>query len=123
MIARKVSHTALALLLLPVTIAVGCRSYHVEITVENRTGAPIQILEVDYPSASFGADALAAGADFHYRIQVQGSGQLKVQYTGPGGHQEQITGPTLTEGEQGNLQIVLLPSGKADFRPQLNPGR
>jgi hypothetical protein len=124
MIAHKLSRTALtfALLLFPVTIAVGCRSYHVAITVENRTGAPIQILEVDYPSASFGADALAAGANFHYRIQVQGSGPVKVQYTGPGGHQEQITGPTLSEREQGSLQIVLQPNGKAEFFPQLTPG-
>ena len=125
MTARKLSLTALAfaILLLPIIISLGCRSYHVEINVENRTGASIQILEVDYPSASFGADTLAAGANFHYRIQVQGSGALKVQYTDSAGHQEQITGPTLSEGEQGNLQIVLLPNGKADFHPQLSPGR
>ena len=40
--------------------AAGCHSYHVDVTVENHTGAPIQLLEVDYPSASFGADQLAA---------------------------------------------------------------
>ena len=42
--------------------ASGCHSYHVDVTVENRTGGAIQLLEVDYPSASFGADSLAAGA-------------------------------------------------------------
>jgi hypothetical protein len=125
MIARRLSGRALAfaILMLPIAISVGCRSYHVEITVENHTGASIQILEVDYPSASFGADTLAAGANFHYRIQVQGSGSLKVQYTDSAGHQEQITGPLLAEGEQGGLTIVLLPSGKADFQPHLSPGR
>jgi hypothetical protein len=37
--------------------ATACHSYHVDATVENRTGSPIQLLEVDYPSASFGADS------------------------------------------------------------------
>jgi hypothetical protein len=103
-------------------LATGCRSHHVETTVENRTGTTIQLLEVDYPSASFGADSLATGADFHYRIQIQGTGPLKVQYTAPGGHHEQISGPTLSEGQQGGLQIVLLPGGKAEFHPQLSLG-
>jgi hypothetical protein len=58
--------------------AAGCHSYHIDTTVENRTGGAIQLLEVDYPSASFGADTLASGANFHYRIQLRGSGSLKV---------------------------------------------
>lgn len=99
----------------------GCHSYHIETTVENRTGAAIQLLEVDYPSASFGADSLDAGADFHYRIQIRGSGALKVQYTAKGEHQVQITGPRLFEGQQGQLRIVLQPGGKATFEPELNP--
>lgn len=98
-----------------------CHSYQVETTVENRTGAAIQLLEVDYPSASFGANALAAGASFHYRIQLRGSGPLKVQYTTGDGHPKQIDGPTLAEPQQGQLQIVLLPNGKAEFHLQLTP--
>jgi hypothetical protein len=100
----------------------GCHSYHIETTVENHTGVAIQLLEVDYPNASFGADSLAAGADFHYRIQIQGSGTLKVQYTSSGGRQVQISGPTLSERQEGTLSIVLLPDGKAEFGPQLIPG-
>ncbi len=95
----------------------GCRSAHIEVTVENRTGSALRLLEVDYPSASFGADTLAPGATFRYRIQVQGTGQVKVQYTASDGHQPQIQGPALTENQQGTLEIVLLPDGKADFRP------
>jgi hypothetical protein len=95
----------------------------VDTTVENRTGAPIQLLEVDYPSASFGADALASGAVFHYRIQLQGSGPLKVQYTASQGRQTQLTGPTLTERQEGKLQIVLLPGGTAEFHPELTQAR
>ena len=99
----------------------GCHSYHIDTTVENRTGAPIQLLEVDYPSASFGADSLADGADFHYRFQVNGSGQLKVSYTAANGQTVQISGATLVERQQGRLEIILEPGGKAEFHPQLSP--
>jgi hypothetical protein len=102
--------------------AAGCHSYHIETTVENRTGGAIQLLEVDYPSASFGADSLASGADYHYRIQLRGSGPLKVQYTG--GEERQVTqveGPTVAEKQEGRLEIVLLPGGKAEFHLQLTP--
>ena len=98
----------------------GCHSFHIDIAVENRTGAPIRLLEVDYPYASFGSNGLAADATFHYRIQVQGSGQLKVQYTEPNQHQVQIQGPPLAEKQEGTLEIVLLPNGKADFQPHLS---
>jgi hypothetical protein len=118
----RISNGVVATLLLPVlAAATGCHSYHVETTVENRTGAAIQLLEVDYPSASFGAGVLAAGADFHYRIQLRGSGPVKVQYTTPDLHQVQIEGPTLAEPQEGQLEIVLLPAGKGEFHPQLSP--
>jgi len=99
----------------------GCHSYHVETTVENRTGAAIQLLEVDYPSASFGANSLTAGAVLHYRIQLRGSGALKVQFTAGNGKQVQLDGPTLAERQEGRLEIVLLPEGKAEFHPALTP--
>jgi hypothetical protein len=93
----------------------------VDATVENHTGAAIQLLEVDYPSASFGADKLGADAVFHYRIQLRGSGPLKVLYTTLDERQVQIAGPTLAERQEGTLQIELLPGGKAAFNPQLTP--
>jgi hypothetical protein len=99
----------------------GCHSQHIDTTVENRTGAEIHLLEVDYPSASFGADSVASGADYHYRIQLSGSGQLKIAYTDANGKQVQIAGPTLAEPQQGSLEIVLLPGAKAGFHPQLTP--
>jgi hypothetical protein len=98
-----------------------CHSYHIDATIENRTGAPIQLLEVDYPSATFGADSLAADSSFHYRFQIRGSGQLKVSYTAPNGRTVQISGPMLVERQQGTLEIDLEPGGKAEFRPQLTP--
>ncbi len=99
----------------------GCHSAHVEVTVENHTGASLRLLEVDYPSASFGADSLAPGAVMHYRIQLQGSGPIKVRYTGKGNQQPQIQGPNMSEGQEGTLDIVLEPEGKADFHPELKP--
>jgi hypothetical protein len=102
-------------------VLASCHSYHVDATVENRTGGAIQLLEVDYPSASFGADSLAADAVLPYHIQLRGSGPLKVQYTGSDGRQTQMEGPTLAERQEGRIEIVLLPGGKAEFHPQLTP--
>ena len=121
----KFRSSLLLAMAMPVLLtACGCHSYHIETTVENRTGAAIQLLEVEYPSASFGADSLASGADFHYRIQLRGSGPLKVQYTAGEGRQGQLTqieGPTVAERQEGRLEIVLLPAGKAEFHPDLTP--
>jgi len=97
----------------------GCHAAHVNVTVENRTGGPVRLLEVDYPSASFGADSLASGAIMKYRIQLQGTGSLKVQYTGANNHQAQIQGPDLIQGQEGKLEIVLEPADKVEFHPQL----
>jgi hypothetical protein len=109
---------ALSAVIFPALFA-GCHSFHVETTVENRTGGAIQLLEVDYPSASFGDDRLDAGGVFHYRIQLQGSGPVKVQYTTSDERQIHIDGPALAERQEGSLRIVLLSGGKAEFYPQL----
>ncbi len=109
-----------ACLALTVLLA-GCHSYRIEATVENRTGGTITQLEVDYPSASFGANSLAADAVFHYRFQVRGTGPVTVQYTASDGRQVQISGPTLHEKQEGRLEVVLPPGGKAAFHVELNP--
>jgi hypothetical protein len=110
-----------ALLLAALCALAGCHSYHVDTTVENRTGAPVKLLEVDYPSASFGAGLLAPDAVYQYRVQFRLSGPIKVQYTAADGRQVQIEGPSVAERQEGRLQIVLLPEGKAEFHPQLTP--
>jgi len=117
----KAARGGLAAILLPVFgLMCGCHSYQIDATVENRTGSAIELLEVDYPSASFGADSLAAGADFHYRFKVRGSGPVKLEYTDPASHQvHQMTGLEVVEHEEGALEIVLLPDGKAEFHPKL----
>jgi hypothetical protein len=114
---RTLSLAAAGLLAL---LLCGCRSYRIDATIENRTGVPIELLEFDYPSASFGVDKLAAGAIFHYPFEVRGDGPVKVQYTeSPTQKIRQATGPALAEKETGQIEIVLLPGGTFQFQPQL----
>lgn len=110
-------------LLLGALAFTGCHSYHVETTVVNNTGHPLELLEVQYPSASFGANHMEPGDTLHYRFQILGQGPLKVHYFTGLGHQVETTidGPQLHELQQGSLQILLQPNGKADFLPHLNP--
>jgi hypothetical protein len=99
----------------------GCKSYWVDVNVVNETGQAINELEVGYPTASFGTNTLAPGATMHYRLQIRGSGPVKVEYTTPDGKTSHAQGLTLTEHQQGQVNIRLLPDGKAEFLPNLQP--
>ncbi|HEU5458431.1 MAG TPA: hypothetical protein VFU68_07415 [Terracidiphilus sp.] len=115
---------AAAALLPCLVLLAGCHSHQIECTVKNRTGAPIELLEVDYPSASFGLDSLANGADYSYKIKVRGSGPVTVAYTVAATHAPvKISGPQVEENQQGTLEIVLMPDAKADFYPALSTAR
>lgn len=85
----------------------GCHSAHVMATVSNHTSQPILLLEVDYPSASFGTQLLAPGADFHYRFKVLGTGNLKLTYTDQSHHDHKSDGPYLNEKADGPIHIVI----------------
>jgi hypothetical protein len=89
----------------------GCASKYVDASVQNNTGAAVTLVEVDYPSASFGTESLAAGAVFHYRFKILGSGRTKVLWTDAAKKEHSVAGPSLQEGEQGPLTITLGPSG------------
>jgi hypothetical protein len=99
---------ALALALIATT---GCHSPYVLTTVSNHTTQPIELLEVDYPSASFGTQALAPGADFHYRFKVLGSGPMKLLYTDSAHQDHKSDGPFLKEGAEGPLAIIIADTG------------
>ena len=99
----------------------GCRSRRVDVSVENRTGQAVRLLEVSYPSASFGVDSLAEGAVVHNSIQLRGEGPIRVTFTNQKGPSAPIAGPTLIENQHGSLQIVLLADEKATFLPNLAP--
>jgi hypothetical protein len=109
---------ALGAVLLPLA---ACRSYWINASIENQSGQLIRELEVDYPSASFGADSLAPGATMHYRFQIRGSGPLHVQYSIPGGSSAHADGLSLKERQHGQVTIRLLPQGKVQFLPALQP--
>ena len=106
------------LLVLSLSLA-GCKSRFIEVTIVNQ-GPALHVMEFDYPSASFGLDKMAANADYGYGFQVRGSGPVKVQYTEAASQKiRQMTGPEIFERQEGQLEIVLLPDGKAEFHPQL----
>jgi hypothetical protein len=98
----------------------GCHSHHIDSRIDNRTGAAIHQVEVDYPSASFGIDTLAAGQVYPYRFKVQGQGPIKVQYTDSTGKRIQLQGLPLSEGDDGQYLVILLPNAKARWVPSLN---
>jgi hypothetical protein len=104
-----------------VLAASGCKSYWIDADIENQTGQPIHELEVDYPTASFGTNTLAPGAAMHYRFQTRGTGPVKVEYTFGDGKTTHAQGITLEEHQQGQLTIRLLPNGKVEFVPKLQP--
>src|ERR1700733_12247820 len=60
--------TRLLLLVLCVGFA-GCRSRFVEVTIVNQ-GPTVHVMEFDYPSASFGANSLATGTQYRYRMKT-----------------------------------------------------
>jgi hypothetical protein len=108
-------------LVLPCVSCKDWRGEWVVTTVENQTGQPVRQLEVDYPSASFGANSLAPGASMHYRLQILGSGPVKVDYTTGDGKSSHSQGLTLVEHQHGTLSVRLLPMGKVEFVPNLQP--
>jgi hypothetical protein len=91
--------------------ATGCHSASIDATIVNATGQPVSLLQVDYPSASFGVQSLPPGGHFDYRFKVLGAGPIKLTYTDAAQHAHQAAGPALREGNDGALRIVLAPDG------------
>ena len=85
----------------------GCRSPYVEADVINATGASVTLVEVDYPSASFGVESLGAGATYHYRLKILGSGPTKLLWTDAARQDHSVAGPELHEGQSGTLRVTL----------------
>jgi hypothetical protein len=107
---------AIAVLLLS-----GCHSAFIEATISNHTSAPLALIEVDYPSASFGTQSLGPGQDFHYRFKVLGSGPTTVLWTDAAHADHKKSGPNLHEGEEGKLAIVFTPNADPSWTLQLTP--
>ena len=106
----------MALIFFAAAVLTGCHSAYIDATVSNHTAAPISVVQVEYPSASFGTQTIAPGADFHYRFKVLGSGQMKITWTDTSEHEQKSIGPTLTEGTEGPLTVTVAPDG-AHWQP------
>jgi hypothetical protein len=108
-----------SLLLLLCAGLAGCRSRFVEVTIVNQ-GPTVHVMEFDYPSASFGANSLATGANYHYRFKVQGPGPLSLQYEDGSGKTHTAQGPKVDLGDQGSLLVNIDAHGAVTWTPDLS---
>ena len=99
-----------------VLFAGGCHSAFVRATIVNH-GSQVRLMEVDYPSASFGTTNLAKDAEYHYRFKVQGSGTVKLDFVDAQGKAHHAVGPELDEGQEGTLVITIDEAGNVDWKP------
>ena len=110
--------TRYGLLGLTLAALTGCHSHYVSIDIHNNTPTPITLVEVDYPSASFGVDTLAAGATYHYRFKILGDGPTKLLWTDAAHQDHKNSGPIFHENDEGTLTITINPTGPAwNFQP------
>ncbi len=77
----------------------------------NRTAKPIALVEVDYPSASFGTQDLQPGAEYHYRFKVLGTGALKLVWSDAANQEHTLAGPELREDDEGRLTVTFAAGG------------
>ncbi|HEX5234851.1 MAG TPA: hypothetical protein VFW25_05915 [Silvibacterium sp.] len=118
---RKPKKIALcAATLLACLPAAGCRSAFVQTSIVNQTGAPVRLIEVDYPSASFGTQQIDKGTTFNYRFKVLGSGAVTISFTGGDNKIHTSTGPTLDQGQQGTLIVTLGSGDSVTWNPHLS---
>jgi hypothetical protein len=98
----------------------GCHSHYVEADVKNETGQAVSLVELDYPSASFGTESLAAGATYHYRFKILGDGPTKLLWTDATRHDHTVPGPHLREGQEGSIAVTITsttPAWTTHLRP------
>ena len=94
----------------------GCHSKYIQTTVVNASSGPLHVVQVAYPSASFGTQDLLPGQVFHYRFKVIGSGPVKLDFTDARMQEHQQNGPELHEGDEGQLLIRFPAQDRAEFQ-------
>ncbi len=107
---RLFTTTRVSLATFALAALIGCHSHYVSIDIHNTTPNPITLVEVDYPTASFGVDTLAAGATYHYRFKILGDGPTKILWTDAAQHEHTVPGPALAEGQEGTLTATVMPA-------------
>lgn len=95
----------------------GCHSSFVQTTIVNRSGAPLRLVELDYPSASLGTTNLNNGGEYHYRFKIQGSGTVKLDFVDSTGKAHHAVGPELDEGQEGTLLVTIDESNNVSWKP------
>ncbi len=101
------------------TVLTGCHSAFVETTLVNRTDKTLRLVEVDYPSASFGTQSLPPGASFHYKFKIIGEGPVKLTWTDEAAKEHTVDGPSLHEGQAGFLTMTVAAAGQTAWQTTL----
>ncbi len=117
---KTMQRAGLALAALALVGLTGCHSHYVEADVVNHSGAAVSLVEVDYPSASFGKESLANGAVYHYRFKILGDGPTKILWTDAQRKDHDVAGPSLQEGQEGSLTVTLT-GDTAQWSTKLRP--
>jgi hypothetical protein len=105
------------------SLLAGCHSPFVEATIDNQGSAALHMIEVDYPSASFGVGNLSGKSQFHYRFKIQGSGPLKLEFTDPQGKVRNLEGPVLNQGQEGRIVITIDGAQQVTWQPSLTDSK
>ena len=98
-----------------------CHSHYIQATITNASGAAVNVVQVDYTHASFGTQRIMPAASFHYRFKLLGSGPVKVSFIDAHNGEHAQTGPSLNEGQEGQLEIVFDAQDHAAFHTSLKP--
>jgi hypothetical protein len=98
----------------------GCGSKFVETSIENDSGQPLRVVELDYPGAGFGTSTLAPRAVYHYRFKALGSGALSLSYTDASGAAHTAAGPVIEDAQGGTLVVHIGERGAVTWQPALS---
>lgn len=101
----KSLHFAVALLF--VIAMSGCRARVVKISLTNTSTQPIKTIIVDYPSATFGKDALAPSETYFSLVKPVDKGPIKVRFTDAQGVSHTYESISLEQGDEGSVNIKL----------------
>ena len=97
----------------------GCHSAFVGATLVNHSGQTVRLLEMDYPSASFGTEQLENCASFKYRFKIMGKGNATLSWTDSSGASHNSRGPALAEGQEGRVSVEIGPNS-AEWQQDLH---
>lgn len=96
-------------------LVAGCHSPWIQCTIVNRESAPVSLVEVNYPGGSFGVQAIAAGANYHYRFHALATDTVSLDFTDAARKSHTVTGPEIEQGQEGTLGIEIAADGQVNW--------